>query len=313
MFRFRKSYSGFTIVELLVVIVVIGILAAITIISYTGISQKANNVSLQTDLNNASKQLKMYYSEYGSYPSALVNNCTADTKYCLKPSSGNIFTYASFSPYSSFILDDINTNSNQKYRVTNMSAPASATQNDTVTIGTQTWMKYNLDVGTRIANGTTQSNNSVLEKWCYNNLESNCTIYGGLYQWDEMMQYSVVEGVQGICSAGFHLPTDNEYKTLEMYLGMTQQDADATYYRGTDQATQLKIGGTSGWDGLVGGYGVTWGWASIGSTGYYWTSSQIDASYAMPRYLILSNAKVYRGNNFNWTKIYGHSVRCLKD
>ena len=60
--------NGFTIVELLVVIVVIGILAAITIVSYSGITQRANEAVLQSDLDNASKILKMYQVDYGSFP-----------------------------------------------------------------------------------------------------------------------------------------------------------------------------------------------------------------------------------------------------
>lgn len=51
--------QGFTIVELLVVIVVIGVLAFITIIAYTGISQKATIASLTSDLDNAAKRLKL--------------------------------------------------------------------------------------------------------------------------------------------------------------------------------------------------------------------------------------------------------------
>src|SRR5680860_458789 len=93
------SNPGFTIVELLVVIVVIGILAAITIVSYSGISQKATVVSLISDLDNASKQLKLYQVEYSSFPTTLTSNCPTapinDTKYCLKPSSGNTYTYSS--------------------------------------------------------------------------------------------------------------------------------------------------------------------------------------------------------------------------
>ena len=57
-----KQYyiPGFTIVELLVVIVVIGVLATITIVSYTGITQRAIISSLQSDLTNNSNQLKMF-------------------------------------------------------------------------------------------------------------------------------------------------------------------------------------------------------------------------------------------------------------
>ena len=95
MSRSQKNHPAFTIVELLVVIVVIGILAAITIVSYTGISQKALASSLQADLSNNSKKLKMYQADYGAYPTSLdANKCpllpTADTtKYCIKFSTGN--------------------------------------------------------------------------------------------------------------------------------------------------------------------------------------------------------------------------------
>jgi len=88
-----SSHSAFTIVELLVVIVVIGILAAITIVAYTGISQKAVASSLQSDLNQASKQLEMFYIDNSVYPNA-INDCPTptSTNLCLKPSGSNQFT-----------------------------------------------------------------------------------------------------------------------------------------------------------------------------------------------------------------------------
>jgi prepilin-type N-terminal cleavage/methylation domain-containing protein len=93
-----SSSPAFTIVELLVVIVVIGILAAITIVSYTGVTQRAVSSSLQSDLTNASQQLKLYNQLYSSYPTAMTGNCptapTADNTYCIKASSGNTLTYA---------------------------------------------------------------------------------------------------------------------------------------------------------------------------------------------------------------------------
>ncbi|MCK5838660.1 MAG: hypothetical protein KAG99_02370, partial [Bacteroidales bacterium] len=77
-----------------------------------------------------------------------------------------------------------------------------------VAIGTQCWMAENLNVGTRIDGVDEQTDNPTLEKYCYNDLESNCDIYGGLYQWNEMMQYVTTEGAQGICPSGWHIPTD---------------------------------------------------------------------------------------------------------
>jgi general secretion pathway protein G len=128
-YQLPSTKSGFTIVELLVVIVVIGILAAITIVSYAGISQRATVASLQTDLTNASQQLKLYYTDHGSYPTGLdANNCptgsvlpSPDTKYCLKASPGNTFTtYTSTS--TTFGLVETNTNG-MVYNVTDSTGP----------------------------------------------------------------------------------------------------------------------------------------------------------------------------------------------
>lgn len=139
----QADNRGFTIVELLVVIVVIGILAAITIVAYTGISQKAVASSLQSDLDNASKQLKMYYVDHGSYPTSVNtggDNCPTptDARYCIKASPGNSFTYTSSSPYASFTLDATNTNST-KYRITNDTSPVAIVASCSVTGGTITY------------------------------------------------------------------------------------------------------------------------------------------------------------------------------
>jgi len=88
-----------------------------------------------------------------------------------------------------------------------------------IPIGSQCWFKENLNVGLRIIASQSQTNNSIIEKYCYDNLDSNCDIYGGLYQWDEMMQYITTQGVQGICPTGWHLPTDAEFTTLTTYCG----------------------------------------------------------------------------------------------
>ncbi|OIO07020.1 hypothetical protein COX68_03355 [Candidatus Falkowbacteria bacterium CG_4_10_14_0_2_um_filter_41_15] len=62
--------------------------------------------------------------------------------------------------------------------------------------------KENLNIGTRIDGTSDQIDNSILEKYCFDDSEVNCTTDGGLYQWDEAMQYSVTEEAQGICPPG---------------------------------------------------------------------------------------------------------------
>ena len=64
----HKTKSGFTIVELLIVIVVIGILAAITIVAYNGIQDRAHNTAVQSDLNAFAKKIATESAASGVYP-----------------------------------------------------------------------------------------------------------------------------------------------------------------------------------------------------------------------------------------------------
>lgn len=64
----NKKYPGFTIVELLIVIVVIGILAAIVIVAYTGVTKKAGNAAIQSNLNIMSKNLAIFNIDNSHYP-----------------------------------------------------------------------------------------------------------------------------------------------------------------------------------------------------------------------------------------------------
>lgn len=80
MFSLKKRQSGFTIVELLIVIVVIGILATLVIVTFTGIQQKSRNSQRQTDINAVASHVEAYYAQTGTYPSlALVNDAAFRT------------------------------------------------------------------------------------------------------------------------------------------------------------------------------------------------------------------------------------------
>jgi prepilin-type N-terminal cleavage/methylation domain-containing protein len=85
-----QKQKGFTIVELLIVIVVIGILAAITIVAYNGVQNRARIAALTTDLSGAAKQLAVYEVDAGNYPATLsaVNNGQG-----IKASDGTTYQY----------------------------------------------------------------------------------------------------------------------------------------------------------------------------------------------------------------------------
>jgi len=85
-----KKTSGFTIVELLIVIVVIGILAAITIVAYNGITTQATNASLSSDLKAATTKIEADKATTGSYPASAA---AADGGAGLKASPTNTISY----------------------------------------------------------------------------------------------------------------------------------------------------------------------------------------------------------------------------
>lgn len=84
---YTAKSKGFTIVELLIVIVVIGILAAITIVSYNGVTAQAKVSAAKASLNTISKKLELYRINNGSFPTA---NDNATWKSLLSESAGVI-------------------------------------------------------------------------------------------------------------------------------------------------------------------------------------------------------------------------------
>jgi uncharacterized protein (TIGR02145 family) len=200
---------------------------------------------------------------------------------------------------------------------------------NTVEIGNQCWLKENLNIGTRINDSQNQTNNQTIEKYCYDNNEANCDEYGGLYQWNEMMQYTTTQGTQGICPTGWHIPTDNEWKilegTIDSQYGVGDTVWDHLCYREYDAGKKLKS--TSGWisngngsdtyglRALPGGYSKNDGYFSyIEEHAFFWSSTEYDSNHAWYRYLWSVESGVGRYySTDNYGKGHGFSVRCLKD
>ncbi len=87
----------------------------------------------------------------------------------------------------------------------------------TVLIENRCWMAKNLNIGIMISDTLQMTDNGVIEKYCYDDDTTNCNVYGGLYQWDEVMQYKLEEGSRGICPEGWHIPTNREFVDLFIY------------------------------------------------------------------------------------------------
>ncbi|MCD4723662.1 MAG: hypothetical protein K8R63_02380 [Bacteroidales bacterium] len=196
---------------------------------------------------------------------------------------------------------------------------------NTIQIFSQGWLKENLNVGIMIPGGQWMSNDSIIEKYCYENEPDSCMKYGGLYQWNEMMQYITQQGRRGICPPGWHLPTDEEWKVLEgavdSQYGIGDPVWDNYNPRGYDAGTNLKA--TSGWNnngngtnlfgfsGLPGGSrnsaGFFW---NIGFCGFWWTSTECIYG-AWYRTLYCGYPGVSRNDGDKYD--FGLFVRCLRD
>lgn len=198
---------------------------------------------------------------------------------------------------------------------------------NTIQVFSQCWLKENLNVGWMIQGIGNMGDNGTIEKYCYNDKQDSCTKYGGLYQWNEMMQYTTQQGTQGICPPGWHLPSDEEWKVLEgsvdKQYGIGDPEWDlAPGDRGNDAGTNLKTisgwfdGGNGtdhfGFAGMPGGYQLWGGFNNADKAGWWWTSTEsTNPEFSRERNLNYYSLKVYR--YLGSLKELGHSVRCLRD
>ncbi len=196
----------------------------------------------------------------------------------------------------------------------------------TIKIGDQWWMAENLRV-THFGNGEAIPNITDNSTWIglstpayceFNNNIENLITYGCLYNW------YAVNDIRGIAPSGWHVPTDEEWKQLEMYLGMSQADADLIGYRGNDEGGKLKESGTihwfspntgatneSGFTALPGGSRSSDGtYSNLGSNAGFWSSTEYVSQDCWFRYLYFHLSGI---NHSYDNKRSGFSVRCVKD
>lgn len=196
-----------------------------------------------------------------------------------------------------------------------------------IKIGDQWWMAENLKV-THYNNGDSIPNLTKAEEWensgsgsvcSYGNYGYTSNVYGRLYNW------FAIEDTRKIAPQGWHIPTDSEWKQLEINLGMSQSEANQNGYRGIGIGGKLKSDGIQ-WVSPNVGATDSVGFAALGSglrmtngsftallfSGLFWTSSEseFDSNYAIYRELNSDTSAIYRSADY---KQLGFSIRCIKD
>lgn len=177
---------------------------------------------------------------------------------------------------------------------------------NTVKIGTQCWLKENLDIGKWVPMSQDGTYNGIIEKHCYNDDSMNCVKYGGLYTWNEAMQNgygTMIElNSQGICPYGWHVAGYGDFDILSNF-----SNSDGNRLKREDQGIGNGIGtNETGFSMLLLKYltekpGMkTSLWASFGET----THAADDFG------LIDTNNQIIRGISYDFTSNF---VRCIKD
>ncbi|WP_178348767.1 fibrobacter succinogenes major paralogous domain-containing protein [Fibrobacter sp. UWR3] len=177
-------------------------------------------------------------------------------------------------------------------------------------------MAENLNVGIMIDGSENQSDNSKVERYCYDNDTTKCLKYGGLYQWAEMMGFNdscntkscahlIQENHQGICPGGWRLLTYNDF-----YIVVHADGNDA----GVKGVRSTGFGGLNytGYSLIAAGY--NWAYEFSDLNDYtYWFYPEESKNYAQEGAVAGSQGKSSTGNSrSDQYKTYGFSVRCVK-
>jgi uncharacterized protein (TIGR02145 family) len=270
---------------------------------------------------NTTKSSVLYLGGDEIYPQTPANqfkNATTDNS--LVYTEGDVILYSCHSGLNTTIISDVPTQS-KSITVEFVKCMDYDQRNyKTVKIGNQTWMAENLAYLPDIQLTTSESYTEP-RYYVYGYTGSdvatakqhpNYKAYGVLYNW---------HAAKAACPTGWHLPSDDEWKQLEMALGMTQAQADGTGWRKTNQGKQMKATrgwynngngtNTSGFSALPGGYLYGSGsFGDIGSYGRWWGSTESSADYVWGRRLLYEFSTVFRDGH---RKKCGFSVRCVMD
>jgi uncharacterized protein (TIGR02145 family) len=169
-----------------------------------------------------------------------------------------------------------------------------------IQIGSQCWLASNLNFGTTIVSSQDQRDNCISEKYCYNDIPSNCTNQGGLYQWDELMLFDETPADQGFCPPGWHIPAENDWNILF-----------ASYINNGFAGSPLKYSGYSGFNALLlGARHINQGWDFQGFATFFWSSTPLGSMKAWAHGMNDPNPSV---SSYPSSRVNAFSVRCIRD
>ncbi|MFZ4522401.1 MAG: FISUMP domain-containing protein [Bacteroidales bacterium] len=174
-----------------------------------------------------------------------------------------------------------------------------------VKIGTQCWFATNLNYGTRKSSTSPQLDNCVNDKYCMGNADANCSLYGGFYQWDELMRHDpAFAGHQGLCPPGWHVPSDAEWVTLFNFYG-GQSVSGSLLMDQSNGSFKVQPAGVYYQDQL------NWSFTQPGITAtFFWTADPVGQWRAKSHGL---NNQVNSVSDYDSGRGNGFSVRCIQD
>ena len=363
----KKSINAFTLVELLIVIAIIGILTTLIVLSLQNVRRSARDAKRIADINQLQLALELYISDNGFYPPNInfgeslssgeviymeevpqaptppdgdcdsitneysyisigADNSSYTISFCLGNNTGSLPAgKVVASPQS--LVEDLSSWTCGENLIDGRDNQSYATKQ----YGDQCWFVENLNIGTRIDGDYHQLDDSIIQKFCYDDLESNCDNgYGGLYQWTEAMNYDT-STTQGICPDGWHIATSGEWNILVNYVNTPSLNyrcngisdslgkAFASNNGWISTTTECMVGNNqqtnnaTGFNASPAGYrdytngSFTRSWST-----YIWSSifgPEILEGRAGYRALHYSSTTFYPSGDYY---AYGLSVRCLK-
>ncbi|MBU1718147.1 MAG: hypothetical protein KKA07_03645, partial [Bacteroidetes bacterium] len=178
----------------------------------------------------------------------------------------------------------------------------------------QWWMQKNLNTGTMINSSVYMSDNALIEKYCYDNSTGYCDIYGGLYEWDEVMNFQesdtgIIGTTQGICPQGWHVPTKQEWSDMIDFFGGTTVAGGklkaTAYWNSPNTGATNESGFTILPAGFKSYNNATFD--HLGYNAYLWSSTQYSSSNANYCYLGNTSEQIQK---VQYVKTYGLSLRC---